>query len=398
VDVAAYAALRGILKADRFGPLTVEGYYHGCYEPPTQEERRAIAAEIRRRWERIKGLKEEETWLAVLADPTMPFTLWLDAAQKIITPIGSPRSESAKAEDDGVPIVEDVIRPLAGELLRGMKNPSVTELLVRRSDESAKRAWSKDSSDLDWRSLCKLTYCLGKWDPKAAVPAMRRRLVDLRLKIRDDSQFFGQELQYVAPLAANMVDAGLQAGEDDLLIRDYAAWLYATSPSDVRLYFPLVFLPLWRHPDNPGMVELARWLFLAADSPWRPILTPQLDAEKASVSPLIGIPAFREFLKRGLADTSIVGDFQVTRESVSFNYKNGGSSRASGYMPDVDMPKPDAKQPLRACDFYATKMSRLEGSPRYEMYWPPARRDAVLKDMARFLDQWVTVHAPGPLV
>ena len=44
--------------------------------------------------------------------------------------------------------------------------------------------------------------------------------------------------------------------------------------------------------------------------------------------------------------------------------------------------------PLRACDYYAIEISRLEGSPRYEMYWPEKRRDAVRKDMARFLDQW----------
>ena len=30
VDMAAYAALCGILKADGFGPLTIDGYYHRC--------------------------------------------------------------------------------------------------------------------------------------------------------------------------------------------------------------------------------------------------------------------------------------------------------------------------------------------------------------------------------
>jgi len=61
VDLAAYAALCGILKADGFGPLTEEGYYHNCASWPDMEKRRAVAAEIRRRWERIKGRREEET-------------------------------------------------------------------------------------------------------------------------------------------------------------------------------------------------------------------------------------------------------------------------------------------------------------------------------------------------
>ena len=90
VDVAAYAALCGIMKADGFGPLTEEGYYHDCSDEPTLENRRAAAAEIRRRWERIKGRREEETWLAVLADPQMTCKLWLDAAEKIVAPVGQP--------------------------------------------------------------------------------------------------------------------------------------------------------------------------------------------------------------------------------------------------------------------------------------------------------------------
>ena len=70
-------------------------------------------------------------------------------------------------------------------------------------------------------------------------------------------------------------------------------------------------MPLWRHPDNPKMAELARWLFFADGSPWHPLhkLKP-LGIYELPTSPLVGVPAFRELLKRELANMSPIGNFQ----------------------------------------------------------------------------------------
>jgi hypothetical protein len=320
-----------------------------------------------------------------LADPQMTCKLWLDAAKKIISPVGHPPATKSL---NGVPdIVVDDTRPMAGEVLRGMKNPSVTEVLVKRSDDSARLAKLAESG-FDWGPVCELTTCLAKWDHKAAVPVIHRRFADLFTSIEDDFPFQGHAHDLTAPVA-NMIDAGLQAGEDDLLVHDYVAWMRATTPSDFHFFEPLVFMPLWRHPDNAKMAELARWLFLAQDSPWHPLheLKP-IKWEEAITSPLVGVPAFRELLKRELANTSPIGDFQVCRGGLSTDVRNSGGGRASYYAPDVDVPESGVKGPLRACDYYAAEVSRLEGSPRYEMYWSEKRREAAGKEMSRFLDQW----------
>ena len=276
---------------------------------------------------------------------------------------------------------------MVGEVLRGMKNPSVTELLIRRSDDSAKRAKHEDSPDPDWQSVCKLTFCLARWDPKAAVPAIQRRLTDLRLPDRE-ARPRDDELQYLTPLVANMIDAGLGAGDDEVINQDYVAWLRAAWPSEMGYFEPLIFLPLWRHPDNPMMAEFARWLFLAEDSRWRSRLElSPFTMKEAITSPLVGVSPFRELLKREFVNTTRIGDFQISGNSVSFSTEQGSSGVISYYTPDVKVPKSDAKRPLRACDFCAAEISQFEGSPRYEMYWPEKRRDAVRKDIAKFLDQ-----------
>jgi hypothetical protein len=409
VDLAAYAALCGILKADGFGPLTEEGYYHGCQEEPDAEsshppalpfyvgpgtisdpglaKRGAVAAEIRRRWERVKGRQEAQAWLAVLADPEMTCKVWLDAAQKIVA---SAESQAAAPPDaETVPDVAQKSKsPMAGEPLRAIKNPSVTELLALRSDDSADLAKRQEPHFFDWGPVCDLTLCLAKWDPKGAVPVIHRRLTDLRRPMRNEFPFGNQGQDYLIDYAANLIEAGLQAGPDAEILHDYVAWLRATPPNDISFSKPLIFMPLWRHPDIPKMAELSRWLFLAEDSPWHPIHTLKpLSSEELVVSPLIGVPAFRELLTHELNNTSRIGEFEVRRDSLSIQAMHGSSGRSLTYAPDVAVPE-TIKRPLRACDFYAAELSRLEGSPRYELYWPEQRRDAVREDMVKFIGQW----------
>ena len=383
VDVAAYTALCGILKAEHFGPSSEDPYYNG----KSREQRRAVAEEIRRRFEKIKGLPPEEAWLSVLADPDLTCTVWLEAAEKIVARL--PRNEADKQSDhartaqiDGRERIletdEDHERQMAGEVLRQRDNPSVTELLARCSDEAAAAAMIGARNNFDWRPVCDLTLCLARWDPKAAVPVIHRRAGNLRLPM-------AKEEQLAVPMA-NLIDAGLQAGERDLITYDYVAWIRATPPSNFGFCEPLFFMPLWRHPDNPKMADLARWLFLGEDSPWRPLhtLTP-LSSDVLITSPLVGVPAFRELLKRELNNTSVD---RLTREYLPIEVVLRVSDGNSVYAPDAVPSKPEAKRPLRICDYYAAKISALEGSPRFEPSWPEERRDVVRKNMARFLDQW----------
>ena len=399
VDLAAYAALCGILRADGFGPLTIDGYYHRCrnetgnerseaYDDPTLERRRAVAAEIRRRFQKIKGQCPEEGWRAALADPEVGRANWLRAAKAIVEPVIPPELADKDIDETDIPAADEPELPLAGEVLRGERNPSVTELLAQRSDEMARLEKSQQEW-FGWPPVCDLTLCLGKWDTKATVPVAHRRIADLRAVVKATEGYRDQKLNCLATPIANLIEAGLQAGEDDSIVQDYIAWLHESRPRDISFSPTLIFMPLWRHPDNPKMASLARWLFLADDSPWHPLhkLKP-LGTYELLTSPLVGVPAFRDLLKRELLNTSFIGRFTVSRDSLSIEALNNVGGEWSCYAPDVELPESGMSGSLRACDYYAIKISRLEGSPRYEMYWLEKRRDALRKDIARFLDQW----------
>jgi hypothetical protein len=418
VDLAAYAALCGILQADGFGPLTERGYYHGCNTnvahlpadrdwnnhdvtgEPSMELRRGVAAEIRQRWERVNGKGREEAWLAVLADRNLTCKLWLDAARRIVARVH--RDEAGKIVEPkdiapynaALPVVEtddDLALPMAGEVLRGERYPSVTELLATRSDTSAAAAQAQESRYFDWEPVCKLTLCLARWDPKAAVPVIHRRLVELGALTRM-LPVDRRRLSFLAEPMADLFEAGLQPREDEAIVQDYVAWLRATRPTDFELFQSSIFMPLWRHPDNPKMAELARWLFLAEESPWNPIheMEKPLAAYAMIYSPLVGVAAFRDSIKRQFSNTASIGHFEIRERFISTSVVNAGGRHVDlHYAADIEMmKKSDRYQSLRACDFYALETSTLEGSPRYELYWPEKRREAARREMALFLDRW----------
>ncbi len=397
VGAASFEALRGIFQADHFGPLTEHGYYLDRQSQSETDARRAMADEIRRHWQKNKGQSRQETWFRVLADDTATSSQWVEVAQKIIEPDRTGQTGDGSspavvmlihgpfylAEGDG-----DGSRPLAGESLRSKKNPSVTELLLKRSEETTRLAGLGSANFFAWDPVCDLTLCLAKWDRKAAMPLIHRCLVDLRSPMQNKFPHGNQGLENLVTRFTSLAEAGIQSG-DETIVHDYVAWLRATPPSDFSFFNLSIFMPLWRHAENAKLAELARRVFLAEDSPWHPIheLKPLSSFEMIN-SPLVGVPAFRELLKREFADTSLVGKFTVSREGLSIEAMQSGMGASSYYAPDVELPKSADKQPLRACDFYAVEISRLEGAPRYELYWPEERRDAVRKEMAKFLDQW----------
>jgi hypothetical protein len=393
VGGAAFAALQGILQVDHFGPLTEHGYYlQGASE---MDQRRAMAEEIRAYFEKSKGRTQQEMWFAVLADENATDRQWLEAAQKIVEPGRASQGDRSRLEgaitiNGRLRVLDnegDRGRPLAGESLRGKQNPSVADLLAQRGDDMAAKAKLQDSF-FDEATACELTVCLAKWDLKAAVPAIHRRVTGCRHFTPDRPLHGSQGLQTLARPLTSLFEAGVQAG-DEATIDDYVAWLRATPPADFSFFELSVFMPLWRHVENPKLAELARWLFLSEESPWHPIheLKP-LNSQEMINSPLVGVPAFRELLKREFNNASPIGEFEVKDGSLTMVAMHASMGSSSEYAPDVELPKVAGKQPLRACDFYAVEISRLEGSPRYELYWPQERRDAVRKDMAKFLDQW----------
>jgi hypothetical protein len=51
-------------------------------------------------------------------------------------------------------------------------------------------------------------------------------------------------------------------------------------------------------------------------------------------------------------------------------------------------PKAGEKRSVRVCDWYAWKLSSLDGSPPFEPYWPEETRDAAFKALSAFVTEW----------
>ena len=186
-----------------------------------------------------------------------------------------------------------------------------------------------------------------------------------------------------------LAEAGIRAG-DDSVAEDYAAWVRGLPEkafSDDRIS---LFLPVWRHPGNSKLAELARWAFLSEDSVWRPHHEGSRRWRGEWTSPLLAVPAFRRMLKRELADTTVVGTINIDfSNSMSIEWKGGGRSlyNCPVYMPDADVPR-SLYVPLLQCDACAWELSELDGAPRFKFYWSEKQRTATRAEMAKFFDRW----------
>ena len=397
VDVAAYAALCGILQLESFGPETKDGYSRRA-ENRHMEHREVVTDEIRRLWERNKGLPPQEFWFDVLGENGAGAERWLDAAQRIVEPgrvIGvadRSRLEGAIRMNGRLEIREndrDFGRPLAGDSLRGKKNPSVADLLAQRAEDIANdgELYSPRVSAAHYQ----LILCLAKWDLTAAAPHIHKIVTACGGYFYRDPRETHPHFRLASDPTPLLFEAGIQAGDVDAF--DGYGRVMRSAPDRPLEQFlvPSIFIPLWRHPDDPKIADLARWMFLSNDSVWHPIEKLGASwflAHDLFTSPLVGVPAFREFLKHQLTAREPVGTLAFEGGRPSMSVAGVCASVPNLYAPDVEVPKSPEKRPLLTCDFYASQLSALEGTPRYELCWPENRREAAHGEIAPFLDRW----------
>ncbi|MGO9108418.1 MAG: hypothetical protein ACLP9L_04220 [Thermoguttaceae bacterium] len=396
VDEAAFAALRGILGVDTFGPKTVNGYFR---DEGDLKERRAVSDEIRSFWQKQNGKTRDDVWLAVLADREATADQWLEVANKIVEPIPPVAANQPTQPKAEVPFgyePQGGSRLVMGEALRNRNNPRVAELMTQRANDIVAGRGLRSEADVDeqLRSACDLTVCLAKWDRWAAVPAIRRRFADYRDYPRREDRMNTTFASYVTQSLTLLAEAGVQVG-DEGIINDYVAWVRAIPAEDIQETRLSVFLPLWRHPENPKLAELARWAFGSEESPWHPNRAEGRGWEGWWVSPLLRVPEFRKLLKRTLADVTPIGTVTVKHNALNIEIAaipgKTGASISGGYRsPYAQDSKPTEPNswPLRACDQCAHSISELAGSPRFELDWPERKRAKALADLAVFLDRW----------
>lgn len=142
------------------------------------------------------------------------------------------------------------------------------------------------------------------------------------------------------------------------------------------------------------------------NSPWVPLLPGALGDESPTfqnlfVPPIFVFDGFREGVLAGLADKTPLGtveraDKWYTRRKIKdLPDVNGGSVHL-----DQEGIAVGVAYPVRVCDDVASKLSGLEGCPRYDLFWPEARRDeavaACIDSWKRFGGRFALEVPPGP--
>jgi hypothetical protein len=384
VDEAAYVALTRILKTSRFGPASTHGY--------DRSRRRTVAGEIRALWAKTRGGSAADRWYATLADDHGTPEQWVEAAGRIVQPVDVEVRGGWVNEPQRKP---GEVPAMKGESLRTKRDPTVSELMKRRVDQLSAMGSAGSERTFNLHKACDVALCLGAWDRAAAGPVLLKQIARCRDYPRDNAWDRGSwTLQILGRYIARMTISAARGGSAEALAA-YADWVRTITPESVSDYGGDVLEPLWRFHDDPKVAAAAEWLFNDRDSPWRSLIAADaklrhgLPLEMVR-SPLVGLPAFRTALLRGLKDTAKVGTVTPDgngRLQIEFDGA-GTTGTMMRYADDPLAPKRGTAVPFRACDLYAWRLSELEGTPLCELYWPQEKRDAAVAAAAEFLERW----------
>ena len=420
VHEAAYAALAVILKFSPFGGVTPNEELRA----PGLERRRALAARVRLYLKQYTGLPPEAQWYRTLADDGATLEQWRQAAAWIATPYRTPTGNGwvqslVNFRRRGEKVV------LRGEALRQKAGPSVSQLLVRRMDDSfayladeerlLRLHGTRGFTDEDWidrlYGLRDFTVALSAWDGAGELGELRRMTAQLeRLFASDKARATSFKK---APIIGNIIgiyEERLALG-DPRAATDYAGWLRTLRPEDVDYEGAILFYLASQYAGTPEIAEAVTRMFGDPASPWTPVsgklgYDSRGNTLQLLETGLLSFPAFRARVLEGLADRTVVGTLLKPRAgptspsypTVDYDLKveNLLAAAVAGatYQPDavarlsVDLHSPappPAPVSFRACDVYAWKLRGIEGAPWIELYWPEAERDAAVAASVKFL-------------
>ncbi|MCC2671076.1 MAG: hypothetical protein K0Q72_3547, partial [Armatimonadetes bacterium] len=379
VRSAAYAALSGILKTSSFGP-----------EPRAGRSWAKTAAQVRAYWQQNQGRTQAERWYRTLRDDQAGPEGWLEAAGHLTFPVfpkSEPEVTSPQHPAFGT-IGSRRTPPLQGEALRNRTEPSVSAVLEQRVTELS--AGPPDSTRI--AAAVELALYLSTWDPKAAVPTLRRlfhRCEQFYPSGKPDAPA-GFDPEFVATRLSRLTLARVR-GKDADALPDYTHWMLAAEPkTDGRG----IFEPLWTYPNDPAVRTAASILFNAPGSRWREEVEKQAGSSVVSQdfvhSPLLGVTAFRVLLYRLLADRSPAGTARLDRKGglgITTPVSSIGSSGGQ-YLDDPRGARPETTVRFRKCDFVAATLSQIGGAPEFELFWREEARDAALPRVVQFLRRY----------
>jgi hypothetical protein len=389
-----FAALTAIFKTEQFSGQQYQ------VESGTLS-RKDLARSMRDFWIRNRALSLTERWYRTLRDDSSGYRQWWEAAASIVQPTdpAGPAFQGAHVRRP-----ESGATPMKGEELRSRRDPSVSELLARRTLEIARAPRQRTIPDVALANACLLARLLDHWDRKAALPVIRALMTQARESVeRDRSEGYSQFFNLVEFIAGfTLIRA--RAGEPAALA-EYAAEIRKCDVEKDRPNRLDAFEPMWTYPDDPAVREAARWLFNDPGSSCAGLLRKPGSNRMSSfsntnlyASPLLRSAGFREAVLDAMAIKSEVGTVRRCQQTlVQYEVKDGVRGGFSASEADLEGVAQGVDQSIRTCDYIAWQISAIEGAPQCELYWTKEMRDTAVKECVAFLKTYgdrFTAEAP----
>lgn len=355
VDQIAYHVLCGILETH------FDAYSVGEL---TRQDRKAIVERIRAHWHKIRNMSSADGWYEILRDDSQSPDRWVEAVKRTIA-YGGPTVGEAKE------------RAARRETMRKKRNPSMTELLVKRARSLA------EQGSMHQASL--LALAIADWEPKAALPILRQQTTRWREVLPEQDPEKNHRIRWIPSDLVQLTLARARP-KDASALPEYIQILREMSPPEEPYRGEDVFQPLLQYPDAPEVVAAAQWIFNDATSPWNATthlihVVPSLGRNKLMI-----LPAFHKLVLRTLADTQVVGAAEVRSYDDIHIAAIGYNTRT--FAGDPLCPAPATRVDVRRCDVCAWQLAEIYGMPRCELYWPKARRDQAVAQCSRLLQQY----------
>lgn len=347
-------------------------------------------AEFRAYWKQNEGTKLEERWYSTLKNDRAGNGQWLQAARSIMQP------ENVSGVPGGYSYTEKPLNPgekprLRGEILRTKKNPSVTELLLKRANSAAEEANKLDQSmAVDaMRTGCEFVRILSEWSRPSVAVAPARSLMRHSIGLWPNwTTFIGSSGHDLARYIPQLTEIRVMGGDTNALA-EYAEWVKSAGEEKMDQYALDAFEPLVKNPTNPTAVAVSDWLFNNPASPWNKLPWKRVSFHNPIESELIKVTAFRRLLVRELEKRDVAGSMEYFRaNTVSYNLKEFGGGTRGFPWPESEPPTIGTKVEVRQCDWIAWSLSNAKRIPFFNPFAPVEKRDQAIANAQAVLEKW----------
>ena len=333
-------------------------------------------------WLKTKGLSMEERWMKELEDESAGMLRWMDAARSLFM-----RTNSTKEGQwvRTVPAAPGEPEPkLKAEVLRKKVNPSLSELLARRS---RRFITGEGKGVFDYQNSLHFSLYLYQWDPEAALPLLQTAV---RATILESRRRSGQGyVDIVGPPLAQAVAARYKLG-DKAAFDEWFDWIKTIEPiagnDRGRSLYPLYALR-----NEPSVQKATDELFAGKDSKWNLRNLAKTDPyaiRHFAFTFFIGTQSVREALIDILSDETEIATVSLNGSQMTIKFGNsslGSSVSEEQRSKETHMPMIVGEQPVRVCDYVAYLIESLKGAPRVALYWPKEYRNEALVKLREYM-------------